>query len=326
MRLHTLGIGLVALAIVAAGTPAQLAAEQPDKAADILAQARKAIGAGKLESLKTFSAEGRTQRNVGAMQLNAEVELLLALPDKYLRSESSAGGPVNFSSTSGFNGDRPLARTGTGAHGGMVVVMGPGGAAPGQTPTPEQQAEMDRVALRVARQDASRLMLGWFGMAHPALDVTYTYAGEAESPDGKADVIDAKGADGFNARLFIDQQTHLPLMLTYQGPQRRVMTAGSPMAFTSAGGAQVQSSSRPMSDEDRKKMNDGVQKQMEQMRNEPPAMVEYRMFFADWTDVDGIKLPMKLQRATVGTTDEEWTITKVKVNPKIDLKRFESQS
>ena len=40
-------------------------------------------------------------------------------------------------------------------------------------------------------------MLGWFAAAHPSLSVEYTYAGEAESPDGKADVIDVKNADGF---------------------------------------------------------------------------------------------------------------------------------
>jgi hypothetical protein len=184
---------------------------------------------------------------------------------------------------------------------------------------------MDKVALRTARQDVSRMMLGWFGLAHPALAVTYTYAGEAESPDGKADVIDVKDADGFNARMFIDQQSHLPLMLTYQGPQRRIVTAGGPMV-AAAGGGQGQRSGQPMTDEERKKMNENVQKQIEQARSQPPTMVEYRLYFADWTDVDGIKFPMKLQRATAGTTDEEWTITKVKVNPKIDLKRFDSQS
>ena len=42
--------------------------------------------------------------------------------------------------------------------------------------------------LRSARADISRLMLGWFAAAHPSLDAQYTYAGEAESPDGKADV------------------------------------------------------------------------------------------------------------------------------------------
>ena len=82
--------------------------------------------------------------------------------------------------------------------------------------------------LRNARADISRLMLGWFASTHPALAAEYTYAGEAESPDGKADVIDAKNADGFSARLFIDRESHLPLMVTYQGPQPRMITAGGP--------------------------------------------------------------------------------------------------
>ena len=77
-------------------------------------------------------------------------------------------------------------------------------------------------------------MLGWFAMAHPSLNAQYTYAGEAESPDGKAYVIDVKNADDFAARLFIDQKTHLPLMVTYKGPQPRMMTTGGPVA---AGGS-----------------------------------------------------------------------------------------
>jgi hypothetical protein len=324
MRFQTLRFGLFALAIVAAGSLARLGAHEADKAADVLAHARKAIGGGKLDGMKTFSAEAKTQRNVGTFQMNADVEVLLAMPDKYLRAESSSGGPMNFSSTTGFNGDRPLAHAGSVAGGGaMVFRMGPGAPPPGEKPTPEQQAQMDTAALRASRQDVSRLMLGWFATAHPALNVTYTYAGEAESPDGKADVIDVRDADGFNARVFIDQETHLPLMLTYQGPERRIVTSGSSMVM---GGGQAQSSTRQMSDDERKKMNEGLQKQIGQARSQPPAMVEYRLFFSEWTDVDGIKFPMKLQRATGGTTEEEWTITKVKVNPKIDLKKFDSQS
>lgn len=326
MRFPTMSSGLLALAVLASAAPLQLSAQEADRAADILARTRKAIGGARLDSLKTFSAEAKTQRNVGTFQMNAEIELLLAMPDKYLRAETSSGGPVNFSSTSGFNGDRPLAHASSGGGGGaMVFRMGPGGPVTGEKPTPEQQAEMDKAALRAARQDVSRMMLGWFGMAHPALAVTYTYAGEAESPDGKADVIDVKDADGFNVRMFIDQQSHLPLMLTYQGPQRRIVTAGGPMV-ASPGGGQGQRSGQPMTDEERKKMNENVQKQIEQARSQPPTMVEYRLYFADWTDVDGIKFPMKLQRATAGTTDEEWTITKVKVNPRIDPKRFDGQS
>ena len=37
-----------------------------------------------------------------------------------------------------------------------------------------------------------------------------------------------KNADGFAARLFIDEKTQLPLMVTYQGPQPRMVTTGGP--------------------------------------------------------------------------------------------------
>ena len=137
-----------------------------------------------------------------------------------------AGGGVT-----GFNGDRPLQKVNAGGTpgGGMVIRMGgPGRIADdsGEKPTPEQLAQMNKTMVRSSQTEASRLMLGWFAMAHPAINAQYTYAGEAESPDGKAYVIDVKNADSFAARLFIDQQTHLPLMVTYKGPQPRMMTAG----------------------------------------------------------------------------------------------------
>jgi hypothetical protein len=326
MRLQKVVLGILAL-LIAAGTAARLSAGGSDKAADIMAAARKAIGGTKLEAMKTFSAEAKTQRNIGNFQMASDLELMLAMPDKYLRSESSSGGPVNFSSTSGFVGDRPLARSGSTSGGGaMVIRMGPGGQLPDEKPTPEQQAELDRLALRTARQDISRLMLGWFAAAHPSVSATYAYAGEAESPDGKADVIDVKGADDFSARIFIDQQSHLPLMLTYQGPQRRVITSGGgPTVLSPQGSSQVHTQTRQMSDEERKKTNEAMQKQIEQARSQPPAMVEYRLYFSEWTDVDGIKFPKKLQRGTGGAIEEEWTIDKIKVNPKVDLKKFDTQ-
>ena len=55
-------------------------------------------------------------------------------------------------------------------------------------------------------------------------------------------------------------------------------------------------------------------------------MVEFKLFFSDWADVDGIKFPHKIQRSIGDTTDEEWTFTKVKVNPKVDPKKFQTKS
>jgi hypothetical protein len=260
------------------------------------------------------------------MQLNSEIEILLDLPERYLRSDVSSG-MMNMSFGVGFNGDKPIRPAGaqTTPGGAMVIRMGgPGAPAPsgGEKLSPEEQEKVDKALLRSARTDLSRLTLGWFASAHPSLQAEYSYAGEAESPDGKAHVIDAKNADGFAARLFIDQTTLLPLMVTYQGPQPRVVTAGGPRAAATTE-ARHGGEARPLTDEDRKKARDDAEKQIQEMQKQPPVMVDYALYFDDWREVDGVKFPHRIRRATGGATNEEWTVTRVKVNPKIDPKKFE---
>ena len=224
MRNQMIGFGM-ALALAAAAP----AGAQDAKAAEILAATRKAIGNKKLDALKTLSVQASVQRNLGSMQMQTESEILLELPDKYLRSDVSSGA-MNMTMSTGFNGDKAIMPAGASAMpgGGMVIRMGgPAGAIDphaGEKPTPEQQEQMNRAMVRNSRQDVSRVMLGWFAMTHPSLNAQYTYAGEAESPDGKAYVIDVKDDDGFAARLFIDQNSKLPLMLTYKGRQGRMVT------------------------------------------------------------------------------------------------------
>ena len=242
-------------------------AAEGSKATEILAAARQAIGDKKLDGLKAFAVEASVQRNVNTMQMTSDVEILLELPDKYVRSEVGSG-PMSMTMSSGFVGDKAVrpANAASMAGGAMVIRMGPGGPMPsGEKPSPEEQERIDKQMLRNSRADISRLMLGWFASTHPALTVEYTYAGEAESPDGKADVIDAKNADGFTARLFIDRETHLPLMVTYQGPQPRMITAGGPGgAARPAPGPQrgeVSAERRDMTEDERRKAREAAEKQ-----------------------------------------------------------------
>lgn len=323
MRMQRVGAGLIAMAVVGGvfgAQPAVIAGQGDAKAAEVIAATRKAIGGKKPEALKSLSVQAAMQRNVGTFQMTSDIALLVEMPDKYLRSETPTGGMSGMTGgfSTGFNGDRPLRSGGSpiaGPGGSMVIRMGggPGGtpSGGGEKPTPEQQAEVDRTMLRGARADLSRMMLGWFGSAHPSIDAIYTYAGEAESPDGKAYVIDAKNADGFAARIFIDQASNLPLMVTYQGAQPRMMTVGGPRVTTSSAPAgQAAHESRPLNPEERKKVLEG-------------AMVEHTLFFDEWRDVDGVKFPHRMRRAGAGETTEEWTFSKVKVNPKIDPKKFQ---
>ena len=320
-------IGCVTAMVLVSGAAAPAVA-QDAKAAEVLAQTRKALGGKKLEGLKSVSIDTAISRNVNNMQMSSNVELHLELPDKFVRIEEQRAG-MPFAMTSGFNGDKAIMPGGGSMSmqgGAMVFRMGPGGpVADGPKPTPEQLAEMNKASLRSQKTEISRLMLGWFGMTHPALPVQYTYAGEAESPDGKAHVIDVKDADGFAARLFIDQNNYLPLMVSYQGRAPRVMTSGGPMVTHAAGGAaasqQVTRTSKEMTEEERKKLAADTEKQIAQVMQQSP-MVDISIFFEDWREVDGLQFPHVMRRASAGTTNEEWTISKVRVNPKIDAKKF----
>jgi hypothetical protein len=51
-------------------------------------------------------------------------------------------------------------------------------------------------------------------------------------------------------------------------------------------------------------------------------MVEYRVIYADYKAVDGVRLPTRIQRMTDGLATEEMTLEKIKVNGKIDASIF----
>jgi len=325
MRNQMIGFGMAL--VLAAAAPA---GAQDAKAAEILAASRKAIGNNKLEALKTLSVQASVQRNVGSMQMQTESEILLELPDKYLRSDVSSGA-MNMAMSTGFNGDKAIMPAGASAMpgGGMIIRMGgPAGAIDphaGEKPTPEQQEQMNRAMVRNSRQDVSRVMLGWFAMTHPSLNAQYTYAGEAESPDGKAYVIDVKDDDGFAARLFIDQNSKLPLMLTYKGRQGRMVTNMSGGSGATRVTAAAPAPAQPLSEEEAKKQKADRDKQIADLKAEaakPAPLVDFSLFFEEWREVDGVNFPHVIRRASEGATTEEWKINKVKVNPKIDTKKF----
>ena len=98
--------------------------------------------------------------------------------------------------TEGFEGARPFVE---------MVPNSPGMRV--MADNPAQDPARAKAALKRSNVELARLMLGLVGSTQPGFPVTYTYAGEAESPDGKAHIIDVNGPEDFKARLFIDTQT-----------------------------------------------------------------------------------------------------------------------
>ena len=54
----------------------------------------------------------------------------------------------------------------------------------------------------------------------------------------------------------------------------------------------------------------------------PAKLIEYRMFFADFREVNGLVLPHHIASGTASKTTEEWEIKSYKVNPAIKADRF----
>jgi len=325
----------MAVAVMTAGT---LAAGQGRDAAQVLAEARAAMGGDKLLAVKSLTASGRTIRSLATGNtMENEFEMALDLPDKYLmRSVMMAMGNMSVYRNSGFNGgqvieeiDQPPNLSGGMVH---IRIAGPGGAVTDPAKmTPEQKVELDRARLLSNKKEFARLALGMFAAPPAAYPLEITYAGQAEAADGKADVLDVKGEGDFAARLFIDAATHLPLMLSWQAKEPLVMQVGGPAgSFSAAGGGanRVVVSGAPggragMSPEEQQKF----EQDLEARRKEAEAklkVVEYRTYYAEYQEVNGVRLPHRIQRSIDGKPTEEMIFETFKVNPKIDPRKFQT--
>lgn len=264
------------------------------KAQTILAQARAALGnEAKLKALQSLTITGTLHRVLGNRDLNGEVQLDILLPDYTMKAETLAPMPgAEMTMTEVLNGAEVWTDQSSGHGGGMIVIR--------RGPDTPQGKELAKGAVRA---DITRLWLGLLLNAPVSSGITYSFAGEAEAPDGKANVLDVKGANNFTARLFLDQKTHRALMLTYQARKPRTMMN------TFSGG--------PPSEEE-------MQKRLKEAEAEAAAqpLVEYQIRFSDYKEEGGIAFPHRITKGINDEINEEWELTKFKLNSGLKPEKF----
>ena len=167
-------------------------------------------------------------------------------------------------------------------------------------PAPAKGSEQEAQLLRNSRADLARTTLS-FLLASPAtMPLEFKYAGEAESPDGKADVLDVTGPSSFAAKLFLDKASHRPLMLVYRGVSPRIVVqqqrGGPPPASEGGHGAPA---AAPV-----------------------PEPVDIHMFLDDYKAVDGVLLPHHITRSVDGQPSEDLVFKTIKVNPPFKADTF----
>src|SRR6185295_5671708 len=104
------------------------------------------------------------------------------------------------------------------------------------------------------------------------------------------------------------------VMQNVAGPGRGSSSGGTNVVQFGAGGG-AQSMTPEQRDQMMKEMQDRMKEAEAKRRT-----VEYRLYYGDYQDVSGVKLPFKLQRSIDGKPSEEMTLEKVKINQKIDPK------
>jgi len=276
------------------------------RAQELIRQARAAIGGEeKLKAVQSLSAAGTFRRVIGGQDLSGELEFDLLLPDKYLKSETMIPMPgADITRIEALSGDKAWADARSSGPGRIMIRTAGDGA-------------NAQVALQRATQaEFARLLLSWLLTSSPAFPLEFSYAGEAKAEDGAADVLDVKGPNGFAAQLFLDQKTHQPLMLGYRGVAPRMVMNRT----TTQGGRSPEEVEKAIK-EAQAKAKEG---HAEAPAQRPPE-VEMQVRFSDYRNIGGLLLPHRISKATNGKLNEEWEMTKFKLNPTLKPEKFEKK-
>jgi hypothetical protein len=302
------------------GFESRLQAQDAEKGASLLAEARKAIGGDdRLRAIKTVQAGGTFKRTAGNNTLEGDFEIFIEPPSRYRRNETTgnAGGPIGErievlngtevweEISNGFPGGRfgGFGRGGFGGGGGRGAGGGRDGgqADAGRAGAPAIDPERLREAQRRQRQsELTRLMLIWF----LTTDAPVAWVGTAQAPDGTADVIEVKPAEGPATRVFLDSTTHMPLMTTTTGVGGGRGRRGGGAADGRAGGAAGRGGG-----------TDG-------RAGGPPQPLTIETHLSEYKAVGGIKLPHLITRGVNGQANEEWEFKNYRINPNLKQNTF----
>jgi hypothetical protein len=311
---------LFACVLVLIGTTLTLGgqAPAPADANKILAAAREALGGeSRLAAVKTLIATGRTRQVRGENLVPIEFEMLFETPDKFVRKDeipAQESGPTS----QGFNGEN--------------LIVEPPPPPPPPPPAGKPAGPPPEAALRgrvtTIKQDFARLALGLFATSYSAYPLTFSHVGIAEAPQGKADVLEAKGPGNFTVRFFLHSESHLPIMLSWSVPATNVVVTlpGQPPPATLPPGAITVEAPPPPAASASKEEQDKYAMEVAALRKKTIASakpIENRLYFSDHKEVDGIRLPFRIRRAIASQTIEETTFDRFRINTKIDPRRFE---
>ncbi len=287
--------------------------EPSDHVHQLLRAARHAVGGdARLDAAKNVSLDGPFRRQIGTFQVEGNADLLIAKPDRMRRVEEleltgmpgrGQGGRVQR--TSVLSGDDAWEQSN--GLGGIGGTPGP--------PLPEFRrgratAETDRAGWRPADFEQARtarmhaVLEYWLLALFLKTERVFMVAGVTDTTEGKAHVLATTDAQGDPIRLLIDQQTHLPVGLTFQdrGPM-----------MPSRGSAGRSSASPPVAPDGRLEFEGGER------------TTTVTLYFSKYREEAGLTWPHQIDQAIDNVPSEEWTIKRYRINVTIKPDLFKKK-
>ncbi len=253
-----------------------------DRTAEILSLARQAIGGeARLTAISSLSMKGSCRSDFDCTnRLYTDLEVRFQAPDKFLVVREW---PTWFTrQIAGFNGS-------------TLLEQWRDNVQAKWSDTRLGDARSDGTALAMRTRELLRYLIAWTLNVPAQYQVTFRDAGQADTAQGRADVLQATGAREFAARLFFSAQTHRPLMLTYSVTPRSPWSVGNMVPLA-----------------------DPLFKSLEMA----DAQADTTMRLWEYRRDDDILFPHKIA-FEVEKLSEEWNISRFKVNPRLDPELFE---
>jgi hypothetical protein len=280
--------------------------------------AREALGGeAKLAAIRSLSLTAQTQLPAPSPQmpgLRGRIELDFLLPGQFRRSERLQFGAEE-------SGGMTMIETLNGEASWSDVIST--GSARALNFESAEHPQLLAVRTQELRRQFARYWFALF-LAAPAGSsaIEWRAAGEAELPEGRAEVFEVRGPDELQARLFLDAQSHRPLMLSYRAAPMFIAAPAVGIGVVSSAGAPGDQT---------------ISNAFEVVAFPPTAAapaiavsmplqeVEIQMHLADYRAVDGVLLPHRIRTSIAGAPGELWEIPAYKINPPLSAESFRPQ-
>ena len=157
----------------------------------------------------------------------------------------------------------------------------------------------------VHQNDFFRTAFALLLTAPEGVDVNYAYAGSGNVDGFSCDIIEAQ-TGGSSYKLFLDQSTHLPRMMSYQATKPFVIKLDK---------AEIGN----IGEKDNKIF-------VRQADISPTETTEFQIKFSDYRNASGVQLPYKWTQTAGGQPDQNVDVMNYEINPANIAEKFQTKN